>query len=150
MILPNVKLHPYREPDVRAVEGYETMRRFVSTRMDTNLIASDALNEAITYSGGVFREMERIVRIAISRARLRKASQISLEDVGAAVAEIRSDFRRILGKAEIEILKNVHENNRIEFNEQLQPLLQLLAVLEYRNGENWFDIHPVLRKMIYD
>jgi hypothetical protein len=45
-------------------------------------------------------------------------------------------------------LKKIHEHNRLEYNDRLRPLLQLLAILEYRNGENWCDIHPVLRKLL--
>jgi hypothetical protein len=31
----------------------------------------------------------------------------------------------------------------------MRPLLQLLALLEYRDQEkNWCDVHPVLRKML--
>ena len=42
------------------------------------------------------------------------------------------------------------ENNRMEYNDRLRPLLQLLALLEYRDGDNWCDVHPVLRKLLND
>jgi len=71
-------------------------------------------------------------------------------DVDWAIAEIRNEYRRILDKDDIEILKNVHEHNRLEYNDRLRPLLQLLALLEYRNGENWCDVHPVLRAVLYE
>jgi hypothetical protein len=69
-------------------------------------------------------------------------------DVDWATTEIRNEYRRILDKADIEILRKVHQQNRLEYDDRLRPLLQLLAVLEYRNGENWCDIHPVLRRLI--
>ena len=71
-------------------------------------------------------------------------------DVEWAAAEIRNEYRRILDKEDLKLLKKVSENNRMEYNERLRPLLQLLALLEYRDGENWCDVHPVLRKLLDD
>jgi hypothetical protein len=146
--LPNIMLHPPQKPDERDQEGYETLRSFAHLRMDANLIDPLALEDAITYSGGVFREMARIMRTAIGRARRRKADKVESSDVEAATTEIRNEYRRILDRDDLEILRTVNENNRLEYNDRLTPLLQLLALLEYRNGENWCDVHPVLRKML--
>jgi hypothetical protein len=148
VFLPNIKLHPHVEPEVKDKEGYQTLRRFVHVRIDTNLIDSLALEDAITLSGGVFREMARIMRTAIGRARRRKAVKVDIVDVEWATTEIRNEYRRILDKEDIEILKKVREQNRLEYDGRLRPLLQLLAILEYRNGENWCDVHPVLRRLL--
>ena len=150
LFLPNVTLHPHRKPNQQVEEGYETMRKFVSQRMDLQLIDNQALNDAITYSGGVFREMARIMRTAIGRARRRKAKQIESMDVEWAATEIRNEYRRILDKQDLDILRNIHEQNRMEYNDRVRPLMQMLAILEFRSGESWFDIHPVLRKLLYD
>jgi hypothetical protein len=148
IFLPNIKLHPHTEPEVKDREGYLTLRRFVNVRTNTSLVDSAALEEAIYYSGGVFREMARIMRTAIGRARRRKAARMEVVDVEWATTEIRNEYRRILDKEDIEILKKVHQQNRLENDDRLRPLLQLLAILEYRNGENWCDVHPVLRRLI--
>ena len=148
IFLPNIKLHPHTEPEVPDRDGYLTLRRFVHVRMNPNLIDSQALEQAITYSGGVFREMARIMRTAIGRARRRKTGRVENVDVEWAATEIRNEYRRILDEADIELLKRIHQQNHLEYDERLRPLLQLLAILEYRNGENWCDIHPVLRKLI--
>ncbi len=148
IFLPNIKLHPHVEPEVKDKEGYQTLRRFVHVRIDPNLVDSLALEDAITLSGGVFREMARIMRTAIGRARRRRAAKVDIVDVEWATTEIRNEYRRILDKEDIEILKKVREQNRLEYDGRLRPLLQLLAVLEYRNGENWCDVHPVLRRLL--
>jgi len=148
IFLPNIKLHPHAEPDVHDRDGYQTLRRFVFVRMNPGLIDGLALEEAISYSGGVFREMARIMRTAIGRARRRKAAKVEIIDVEWASTEIRNEYRRILDEGDLEILKRVHKQNRLEYDDRLRPLLQLLAILEYRNGENWCDIHPVLRRLI--
>jgi len=146
--LPNIMLHPPQKSDERDQEGYDTLRSFAHLRMDANLISPLALEDAITYSGGVFREMARIMRTAIGRARRRKADKVESSDVEAAATEIRNEYRRILDRDDLEILRTVNENNRLEYNDRLRPLLQLLALLEYRDGENWCDVHPVLRKVL--
>ncbi|OGO24152.1 MAG: hypothetical protein A2Y54_04135 [Chloroflexi bacterium RBG_16_51_16] len=150
LFLPNINLHPPMEPDHHHEEGYATLRRFVHVRMDQKLLDDNALNQAITYSGGVFREMARIMRTAIGRARRRKGNCLNGEDVEWAATEIRNEYRRILDKEDLKLLKRVVETNRLEYNDRLTPLLQLLALLEYRNGENWCDVHPVLRKLLDD
>jgi hypothetical protein len=148
--LPNIYLHPPMNPDVHHEEGYQTLKKFVHMRMIPNLIEAPALEQAVTYSGGVFRELARIVRTSIGRARRRKAVQMDCDDIEWAATEIRNEYRRILDKEDIKLLKKVSENNHLEYNDRMRPLMQLLALLEYRDGENWCDIHPVLRKMLYD
>ena len=148
--LPNIYLHPPMKPDVHHEEGYQTLRKFVHMRMVSDLIEAPALEQAVTYSGGVFRELARIIRTAIGRARRRKADRMDCADVEWAATEIRNEYRRILDKEDIKLLKRVGENNHLEYNDRMRPLMQLLALLEYRDGENWCDIHPVLRKLLYD
>ena len=148
IFLPNINLHPPRESDRHIVEGYTTLQKFVHVRMDPHLIETQALEDAITYSGGVFREMARIMRSALGRARRRQAKQIDNADVEWAATEIRNEYRRILDQNDIVYLRKVYEHNRLEYNDRLRPLLQLLAILEYRDTENWCDIHPVLRRLL--
>ncbi len=150
VFLQNIYLHPPMDPDSHHEQGYKTLREFVHVRMAPNLTEDSALSTAITYSGGVFREMARIMRTAIGRARRRRASRLDCSDVEWAATEIRNEYRRILDKEDIKLLKKVAENNRLEYNDRLRPLLQLLALLEYRDGENWCDVHPVLRKLLND
>ncbi|MGE5250366.1 MAG: hypothetical protein ACM3QS_09160 [Bacteroidota bacterium] len=150
LFLPNINLHPPLDPATHDPQGYDTLRKFAQVRMDPCLMDDAALDEAVTYSGGVFREMARIMRTAIGRARRRRASRLDLADVEWAATEIRNEYRRILDREDIKLLRKVLESNRLEYNEHMRPLLQLLAVLEYRNGENWCDVHPVLRKLLND
>jgi len=148
IFLPNINLHPIKEPERHIIEGYDTLRRFTYVRMDQSLINEQALVDAITYSGGVFREMERIMRSAIGSARRRKAAKIIVDDVERAATEIRNEYRRILDKNDLAYLRKINEHNRLEYNDRLRPLLQLLAILEYRDNENWCDVHPVLKRII--
>jgi hypothetical protein len=147
VFLPNVKLHPHRDDTARDREGYNTLRLFVYKRLARDLITEEALNAAISHSGGVFRELVRIVRTAISRARRRdtaKDRRIEIQDVRWAVTEIRNEYRRILDQEDLDFLRDVHQHQKMVNHGRLRPLLQLLALLEYRNAENWCDVHPAI------
>ncbi|HET90451.1 MAG TPA: hypothetical protein ENN99_06910 [Chloroflexi bacterium] len=148
VFLPNVKLHPRRRADERDADGYCTMADFVHRRVHPDLIAQDALDEAIQISGGVFREMCRVMRYAIGRARVKAASRIELDDVQRAGSEIRNEYRRILTAEQRALLREVHAHNRLDHPDALAPLMQMLAVLEYRNDENWCDVHPALLPLL--
>jgi len=148
LFLPNINLHPIAAPQQKNPQGYATLEKFVSVRMEPRLVEAGALEQAITYSGGVFRELARIIRTAIGRARRRGAAQIEVEDIEWSATEIRNEYRRILDKEDLKLLKRVQETKQLEYTDRMRPLLQLLALLEYRDQENWCDVHPVLRKML--
>ncbi len=150
IFLPNVKLHPRQEPDERDAEGYRTMHMFVHKRMHPDLIAPDALDEAIRTGGGVFREMCRVMRYAIGRARVEGRPRMELEDVQRAGSEIRNEYRRILTTEQRRLLLQVHTHNRLDQPDKLGPLMQMLAALEYRNDENWCDAHPALVPLLIE
>src|SRR5512138_1674010 len=109
LFLPNINLHPVRNMDMRLSEGYTTLARFISLRMDLELIEMCALEQAVTFSGGVFRELARILRTSIGRARRRRSERVELEDVEWAATEIRNEYRRILDRDDIKLLKKVRE-----------------------------------------
>src|SRR5207244_7507463 len=94
IFLPNVKLHERAHPDQLNAEGYRTLRMFIHKRMDGELIADDAMNDAIRVSGGVFRELCRVMRGAISYAQIARRERIELDDVHKAEAEIRAQYWR--------------------------------------------------------
>lgn len=148
IFLPNVKLHPECCAGDRDREGYDALRLFTHKRMARDLITEEALDEAITHCGGVFREMARIMRGALGRARRRSAEQVEMEDVTWAVTEIRNEYRRILDAEDRGLLQEIHADNQLVNHDRLRPLMQLLAVLEYRNGKNWCDVHPALVELL--
>lgn len=148
LFLPNINLRTSNDAQQHLQEGYQILQNFVNVRMDSQLIHPAALDQAITYSGGVFREQARIIRTAIGRARRRKTARIESDDIEWAANEIRNEYRRILDKDDLRLIKHVHETKRLEYSDRLRTLLQVLALLEYRDEDNWCDAHPVLRKML--
>ncbi len=146
--LPNVKLHPKENRRGRYKAGYELMREFVLKRMDDSLITPQALNAAIRLSGGIFREASYVMQTAIARAALRKADRVIPADVREAESRIRNSFRRILTADDRAVLHEVWQTCELRDPERLAPLLHLLAAIEYKNDENWCDVHPALGPLL--
>ncbi len=147
IFLPNVKLHAPGKTR-RDHAGYETMREFVRRRLNLDLIAPRALDEAVRVSGGVFREMVRVMRSAILRAR--RAKRVELIHVRGAETEISGEYRRLLTAEQRARLRRVRASNQLDEPDKIAPLLQILAVLEYANGEPWCDVHPALVSLLED
>jgi len=148
IFLPNIKLHEQVKPDVLDPEGYKTMRMFVRKRLHPDLITEEALNAAIAISGGVFREMARIMRGAIGQIQIGHQTQINIEHIRRVEAEIRGEYRRFLTKEHRVVLRAIRAHNRYDEPDKVAPLLQMLAALEYSNGEPWCEVHPVLNKLL--
>jgi hypothetical protein len=86
------------QPEQHHSEGYKTLEQFVNLRMCADLIEPSALEQAISFSGGVFRELARVIRTGIGRARRRNGTRIEEVDIEWAATEIRNEYRRILDK----------------------------------------------------
>lgn len=148
IFLPNIKLHPQGQSQKRDREGYATLQAFVHKRLQADRIGQEALNLAVHNSGGVFRELARVMRGALDRAGAAGRDKISRVDVEGAAAEIRSAYWRLLTAEQRALLRQVRANNRMDHPDKLAPLLQMLAVLEYANGQPWCDVHPALEPLL--
>ena len=147
IFLPNISLTNFAGEGINET-GYRSLREFIRLRIEDSLVDQNAINLAIFYSGGVFRELARVMRTAIGNARRRGREKITPEDIEWAASEIRNEYRRILNSEDLKLLKKIHKTKKLEFIGPLRPLLQLLAILEYEDNENWCDVHPTLRKIL--
>ena len=98
------------------------MRQFALKRMDVNLIEMEALDEAAKLSGGVMRDMARLIQLAVDHALNNGRSKIIVEDVTRGASELRSDFRRMLSGEDIEVLRHVRSSQELTNPEQLAPI----------------------------
>ena len=146
-VLPNISITK-REDRSPNKEGRAAMREFVAKRMSLDLIDEDAVKHAITISGGLFREMARIIRDAADNAIARGEERIEKQDVEEAESEIRNEFRRMLETEDYEALEEIYKTRKLRGAEICAKLLHNLSILEYRNKENWCDIHPVIIPLI--
>jgi len=146
-ILPNVSI-TNRDDLSQNPKGRETMKGFVEKRMSLELIENDALEHAITISGGVFREMAKLIRTSADNAIGRGEEKIELVDVKQAESEIRNEFRRILETDDYKALTIIHATRELKGSDVCAKLLHELSILEYQNDENWCDVHPAIIPLI--
>jgi len=147
--LPNVTIakREDRNPDE---EGRAVMREFIAKRMSLDLIEEDALEHAIVVSGGVFREMARIIRTAADNAIARGEEKIQKRDVQRVESEIRNEFRRMLEAEDYDALKEIYQKRDLTVigSKICAKLLHNLSILEYQDDENWCDVHPAIIPLI--
>ncbi|MBL7117289.1 MAG: AAA family ATPase [Candidatus Syntrophoarchaeum sp.] len=145
-VLGNIKVHD-KNSNLNS-ESCEVMKDVALRRMSEDLITEEALVTAIEFSGGILTEFMRIIKDAANIANTEGRERIENEDVEHAITEIRNDYIRILSKEDLEILKGVSKTKEKTDGESFQDLLFSLAILEYSNGEIWYDIHPTIKRVI--
>ncbi|WP_017314462.1 ATP-binding protein [Mastigocladopsis repens] len=133
-------------------EATDILCEILKKRLATNLIESHTAEKIVVTSGGVLRELIRIAneccRICLRLIRRKTGEKVIIDDsvLEQAVTKMRSDFAIRLSKIDYEILQNTYQN--FMPNDPKQPefldLLHGLYVLEYRNDEPWYDVHPIV------
>ena len=121
-------------------------------RIAPELIVDKTAEKIVINSGGVLRELIRITneccRICLRLIRRKPGKKVIIDDdiLETAINNIRNDFALPLGKSDYEILKTIYKNFKPEDPKQQEflDLLHGLYVLEYRNGQNWYDVHPIV------
>lgn len=126
-------------------------------RLDRDLIEPDVAREMVLKSGGVMRELVRLARACCSHCslKLRKEKErtdliINAEILEAAFAELRNEFSVSLGTSRYEMLATTYKDGEPEEVNDPEFLLLLhgLYVLEYRNGEVWYAVHPLVEDLL--
>ncbi len=143
---PNIRLcHRDRAKDEN---GLKSMERFVTNRMKQSLIDDDALAEAIHNSGGIVRELGRIMGNSCLIALAKRMSTITKEIVRESVAEIRNEFGRMLTDEHYRCLDGIEKTKMVGGDKISIELLHSLSALEYLNNERWCDVNPVVLKLL--
>ncbi|MDZ8261153.1 ATP-binding protein [Nostoc sp. ChiQUE01b] len=142
-----------RLPDAKPrSEATNILCEILQKRISSELIDKSAAEMIVVYSGGVLRELIRLANICclicLRLIRRKPGERIVIDDqiIEQAIKEIRNDLSLRLGKEDFQILKTTYENfepDDVQQSEFLE-LLHGLRILEYRNDETWYDVHPIL------
>ncbi|MEM8640687.1 MAG: ATP-binding protein [Cyanobacteria bacterium P01_G01_bin.54] len=134
-------------------EAISTLSQVLSKRISPELLPAEVARKIVLQSGGVMRELIRIsnrcCRICLRQIRRQPDNQqvqITQMVLEQAIKELRLDFEVILGKADYEILQAtyLHFLPDDPKSQAFLDLLHGLHVLEYRNSEVWYDLHPIV------
>lgn len=146
-------------------EGMKVMRQIVDARMDTEKLfeQADILDDMISLSGGVLRDLFLLIIEAAEYARDNDRNSINRSDFEGAVNKLKRDYDnniadktddgKVVVKAEeyYQALVNLanDQDKKVENTEIILDLRQNLAVLGY-NGKGWCDVHPVVKEILKD
>ena len=155
------KLFKKVDSRAEAMEPIEENRQklcdMLDRRIGPQLMEPEIAEAIVLKSGGVLRELIRLAnkccRIClrqIRRAENEETILINQEVFDQAVQDMRLDFEAPLGKADYEILRATYQSFKPE-DPKAQAFLDLLHglhILEYRNGQIWYDLHPVVTDLL--
>jgi hypothetical protein len=132
--------------------GIEALIEVVGKRGDWQQLLGERerLVRLIAASGGYLRDLLRLLQATLRLAAQREALPVDDEIVELAIADLRNDYLPIPRKDAV-WLHRVATTHRAELDsgEALQQLARFFdthVVLCYRNGDEWFDVHPLIRE----
>lgn len=120
----------------------------VAKRLDPALIDSAHLEKAIVNSGGVTRDLMRVLRAGCTIALTKGGDRILEPDVEESLAEIRNQYNRFLTDEHFAILAKVANRKAAGGSQNELDLIHALAILEYLNKEQWVDVHPMVKPLL--
>jgi hypothetical protein len=136
-------------------QGLTVMQEIVGRRIpDWPELFSDAqLRRATLDTGGDLRDFMRLLRNALIKS---SHGEAGLPVADAAFDRVVNELRRDMlpiAEDDAEWLRRIHASKhpQLPSTEQLPRLARFFdttLVLNYRNGEDWYDIHPLLMSVL--
>lgn len=156
--LPMIKV--YEPGAATQPEGFATVRRIITLRIEPSLITEAAIDLLIEKTGGVLRQAFQVLETA---SRIPSASTpLDVMHIQYGLTQLRKEYWRQIslpynpmenGPDSVEKLYNrleeyAKKQNTGEKNPPItdpinQLLLQSAALVEY-NGDGWFGVHPLV------
>lgn len=143
---PNVKIMDKDGSTYK--KGEKILIEIVSKRAPLELIEKDALEYIIRMSGGLVRELIRIIRDSSIRAITRGKNKIDKEIAITVVNDIRNLYRGQISEEDYKTLEKIYKSKELKRDEGLVRLLHNLSVLEYRNETDWCDVNPIVKSLL--
>ncbi|MEM6796431.1 MAG: hypothetical protein AAF725_20840 [Acidobacteriota bacterium] len=155
--LPAVKLRESETEDGNGDHhwqpGYDALERVIHKRGDWSrlLRSRQRLHRLIELSGGQLRDLLRLVAEVIRRSDKLPVSDRAFE---AAIHQIRNEFLPVSDLDAVR-LAHVSETHRAPLGSKAEladfaHYLDTHMVLCYRNGHEWYDVHPLIREIVIE
>ncbi len=131
----------------------------LNKRLPSELIEPETIEQIIIYSGGVLRELIRITneccRICLRLVRRypdRSDIKINEAILKEALTKLSLDFDTRIGLADYEILETTYREFKPNDpkEQRFLDLLHGLYILEYRNAQLWYDVHPIVTELLQE
>lgn len=141
------------EPPARSEAGLAAMVEIVSKRFSewTDFFTQEQMVRLAANSGGDLRDFFRLVKLCISQALYQPQMPLPDAVLVSAESDLRNDMP--LAQDDKEWLKRIQQSHERELAslDRLPDFARLTEskyILNYRNGDDWFDVHPLLRAIV--
>ncbi|MBI4754574.1 MAG: hypothetical protein HY778_03960 [Betaproteobacteria bacterium] len=153
---PNV--HVLCRDGSRDPAGLAVMRDIIGKRFPDweRIIPGALLDELAASTGGDLRDFFRqvrevLVRLGVARKPGEQAPVADPATVESVSGELRNSLRLMLTERDRQKLGLIHRSKQLKPDgpqdiPTLTTLLDSNLIMNYQNGEPWFDIHPMLRE----
>lgn len=150
LVLPMVKV--IDRGGLPVERGISRLFELLGRRLDVARIFGPdlgaTLRPLVQASGGYPRDLLRMVRSLLTGVR---AFPVQPSDAERVVDRLAEDYGRTLLATDLEVLARVAETHALPRQSREQPatfvrLLERWLVLAYRNGAEWYDLHPMVRR----
>ena len=135
-------------------EGLKLLRLVIATRYPTwaKLFAPAAIDKLAMSSGGDLREFFRLIRLCLPAVRDDAQLPLTVDAVKPAENAARNEMLPIPAD-HLTWLKRItlSHDTCLDKDADLPTLAHFLdnrLVLNYRNGSDWYDVHPLLREVV--
>ncbi len=150
---------PDRVPDRACISVFaEILKR----RLPPNSSDPDTELQIILFSGGVLRELIRIVDRCCDKVKLELRGQIKRQQLNEpevkidrrilneVITDLRLERAEVLGKVDYEMFLAIYNNFQPQDteNQRFLDFLHGLYILEYRNAKLWYDLNPIVRDLL--
>ncbi|MGF1522793.1 MAG: P-loop NTPase fold protein [Leptolyngbyaceae cyanobacterium] len=142
------------EPDANYLN---TFVELLHKRIPDGLLEPGTAQRLVLMSGGVVRETVRLARECCLECMVQldinaDDSRVTINDaiLEVALRNLRNDFARQIGSDLYQLLVTVYETAETPDagSDDFVKLLHGLMVLEYENDSIWYDVHPIVVKLL--
>jgi hypothetical protein len=156
-MLPSVHVYECCPQDgaapIRSESGLNAMVEIVNKRFPewVEFFTRDQLVRLAANSGGDLRDFFRMVGLCITDALYLQTLPMPDSVIDSAESALRNDMPLALDdQAWLERIRRSHKRE-LDSLDRLPDFARLADgkyILNYRNGEDWFDVHPLLRSIV--
>jgi hypothetical protein len=138
---------PDGQPEPPDSSDVTILREIIYRRVHPTLFEDGVVDRLIYMTGGVLRELIRVLRGCCVYCQEYELGQITHNALGIQTSKLKSEYYRMLEHDDYEWLRRVRRTkSRADVN---MRHLESLCVLYYPNdGKGWFDVHPIAVELL--
>jgi hypothetical protein len=152
LILPSVKVAELDEAHTPYRPGYEKLIEILRRRVDVGRVfgadLAATLDPIVAASGGYTRDLLRLARELLYDA---NAFPVGPKECEAVLRRLTENYGRTIRSPDLNLLVEVARTHGLPEGDvatlaRFGRLFEQFLILAYRNGTEWYDLHPLVRR----